>query len=159
MTMIRWRPAMSCSSSLARTSRTSWPGCCTASGELPGLGDLGAPLERVRELLAISGLRHLFLKRPAGFFGQLDLQQVPRRRGMVAPHHDHVREEFLERRGQLGPVRGRAADHAAQEPAGPVYAHEPDRLQLLTTRSGAGWVDPRVQFGAERAILLLAFAA
>src|ERR1039457_4995807 len=159
MMMIRWRPAMSCSSSPARTSRTSWPGCCTTGGELPGLGDLGTPLERVRDLLAIGGLCHLLVKRPAGFFGQPDLQQVTRRRGMVAPQHDHVREEFLERRGQLGPVRRRAADHAAQEPAGPVSAHEPDRLELLTTLSGAGRVAPRVQFGADRAILLLAFAA
>src|ERR1019366_276533 len=66
---------------------------------------------------------------------------------------------FLERSCQLGPVRRRAADQSAQEPPRPVDAQEPDLLQLLAALPWAGGIDPREQFGAERALPLRAVAA
>src|SRR6266516_5149321 len=55
----------------------------------------------------------------------------------------------------------RAADEAAQEPAGPVHPQEADRLQRTTPAAvdGVGGGNPRAQFHAERAVGLGALAA
>src|SRR6266487_2269831 len=127
------------------------------SAGLPGLGDLRAALERVRRVLdAFRG--HLLLQRRPRLLGQPDLEQVPGRRRMLAAHHDHVREYLLELPGQLGAAGRRAADHAAQEPAGPVHAEESDRL-LLGAMAGFRGDDARMQFRAERPFGLFAVAA
>src|SRR6266536_3698371 len=127
------------------------------SAALPGLGDLRAALERVRRVLdAFRG--HLLLQRRPRLLGQPDLEQVPGRRRMLAAHHDHVREYLLELPGQLGAAGRRAADHAAQEPAGPVHAEESDRL-LLGAMAGFRGDDARMQFRAERPFGLFAVAA
>ena len=101
---------------------------------------------------------HLLLHGLPGLLGQLDLEQVAGRHRVVAADHHHPGEGLLERPGRRGVRGGRPGDHAAQEPARPVHAEEPDRLQpALAERRVPG--HPGVQFGAERPAGFLAAPA
>ena len=124
----------------------------TGLAALPGLADLRAPGERIRQVPALLFLRELLLQGLPGLLGQPDLQLLARRCRVVAAYHDDVAEQLVERGAGGRPGRGRAADHAAQEPARTVEAQEPDRLRL----PGQGRIvlgpdrDARVQLGAGR---------
>ena len=74
---------------------------------------------------------------------------------MITADHDQPGEDLLERGGRLGALRGRPGNHATQEPARAVHAHEPDRLEPALRRIAR---HPDVQFRAERAVRLLGAA-
>ncbi|CAI7674573.1 unnamed protein product, partial [Penicillium discolor] len=79
--------------------------------------------------------------------------EVARRHGRSPADDDDRAEEVLDLRRRLRVGRGRAADHTAQEPAGPVDADEAREAQARAFTGGRGHL--REQLLAERPLPLL----
>src|SRR5216683_1497075 len=124
-----------------------------------GFRDLRAPLEGVQRRAALRlrfGL--LVLDGLPCLGGQPQLEQIPRRHGVLPADHHDVAEHVLERLRELGAARGRTADHPAKEPARSVHSDEPDQLAgTAGVRRVSRHV--RVQLGAKRAAGLLALTS
>ena len=110
----------------------AWPAArARRAGALPGLGDLRAALERVRQGLARRLLLELLRSSACrASSGSRISSRSPGGAGWSPRTTTTSANSSSSGRGQLRAARRRAADHAAQEPAGAVHAQEADRLQL-----------------------------